>query len=267
MVLSLLYSFGSVSVLLFMLAGIPRGSLLLLICFFKQKTAYELRISDWSSDVCSSDLNDRDRIRGDRPALRKEPEQPCDRNQRAEDGADDDVERQVALAEFDDLAVAAGARRGDRPLNPPRDRPDDLEQRPQRRDADRPRADEADLLRKNRIDDGIDRTNDALGRGQHGHQPAPRDQHPGEHRQPDRQADEMADADQRQRQAGAHPARARTELEILADLGRRQLHRAEQREPRADQCAEDDGAQPALILLDAVTRARDRKSTRLNSSP
>src|SRR3546814_7290873 len=27
------------------------------ICFFfKQKTAYELRISDWSSDVCSSDL-------------------------------------------------------------------------------------------------------------------------------------------------------------------------------------------------------------------
>src|SRR3546814_3509543 len=27
--------------------------------FFKQKTAYELRISDWSSDVCSSDLPDR----------------------------------------------------------------------------------------------------------------------------------------------------------------------------------------------------------------
>src|SRR3546814_13765764 len=28
------------------------------ICFFKQKTAYEMRISDWSSDVCSSDLGD-----------------------------------------------------------------------------------------------------------------------------------------------------------------------------------------------------------------
>src|SRR3546814_3123847 len=27
--------------------------------FFKQKTAYEMRISDWSSDVCSSDLGDR----------------------------------------------------------------------------------------------------------------------------------------------------------------------------------------------------------------
>src|SRR3546814_16292258 len=31
--------------------------------FFKQKTAYEMRISDWSSDVCSSDLN------GDAPLL------------------------------------------------------------------------------------------------------------------------------------------------------------------------------------------------------
>src|SRR3546814_4112836 len=28
----------------------------LLFVFFKQKTAYEMRISDWSSDVCSSDL-------------------------------------------------------------------------------------------------------------------------------------------------------------------------------------------------------------------
>src|SRR3546814_7453316 len=31
--------------------------LLCCVCFFfKQKTAYEMRISDWSSDVCSSDL-------------------------------------------------------------------------------------------------------------------------------------------------------------------------------------------------------------------
>src|SRR3546814_3489552 len=27
-----------------------------IFCFFEQKTAYEMRISDWSSDVCSSDL-------------------------------------------------------------------------------------------------------------------------------------------------------------------------------------------------------------------
>src|SRR3546814_2828206 len=40
-------------------------SIVLLVClcvygfffFFKQKTAYEMRISDWSSDVCSSDLD------------------------------------------------------------------------------------------------------------------------------------------------------------------------------------------------------------------
>src|SRR3546814_7416319 len=31
--------------------------LLFLFFFFKQKTAYEMRISDWSSDVCSSDLD------------------------------------------------------------------------------------------------------------------------------------------------------------------------------------------------------------------
>src|SRR3546814_340234 len=29
---------------------------MLIVVFFKQKTAYEMRISDWSSDVCSSDL-------------------------------------------------------------------------------------------------------------------------------------------------------------------------------------------------------------------
>src|SRR3546814_16790673 len=32
--------------------------LIVFFFFFKQKTAYEMRISDWSSDVCSSDLID-----------------------------------------------------------------------------------------------------------------------------------------------------------------------------------------------------------------
>src|SRR3546814_9284299 len=32
--------------------------------FFKQKTAYEMRISDWSSDVCSSDLTHGDVLNG-----------------------------------------------------------------------------------------------------------------------------------------------------------------------------------------------------------
>src|SRR3546814_1757198 len=34
--------------------------------FFKQKTAYEMRISDWSSDVCSSDLDMKVSVEGDR---------------------------------------------------------------------------------------------------------------------------------------------------------------------------------------------------------
>src|SRR3546814_17568969 len=43
--------------------------------FFKQKTAYEMRISDWSSDVCSSDLLDR---LHHRLALALEQDQPGD---------------------------------------------------------------------------------------------------------------------------------------------------------------------------------------------
>src|SRR3546814_6070363 len=37
-----------------------------IFCFFKTKTAYEMRISDWSSDVCSSDLRAKHGIRRDR---------------------------------------------------------------------------------------------------------------------------------------------------------------------------------------------------------
>src|SRR3546814_7515818 len=33
--------------------------------FFKQKTAYEMRISDWSSDVCSSDLTKKSKLARD----------------------------------------------------------------------------------------------------------------------------------------------------------------------------------------------------------
>src|SRR3546814_9255089 len=41
---------------------------MLVFFFFKQKTAYEMRISDWSSDVCSSDLVD-ERILADGSVL------------------------------------------------------------------------------------------------------------------------------------------------------------------------------------------------------
>src|SRR3546814_1908904 len=49
-------------------------SFLLVFFFFKQKTAYERRISDWRSDVCASDLVHRlyavlDKELGERPYL------------------------------------------------------------------------------------------------------------------------------------------------------------------------------------------------------
>src|SRR3546814_3421140 len=45
--------------------------MMLYFFFFKQKTAYEMRISDWSSDVCSSDLHQR----GSSPPLQPRPYQ------------------------------------------------------------------------------------------------------------------------------------------------------------------------------------------------
>src|SRR3546814_632204 len=45
----------------------------MLVVFFKQKTAYEMRISDWSSDVCSSDLDFRLEYRHDEDFLWLKP--------------------------------------------------------------------------------------------------------------------------------------------------------------------------------------------------
>src|SRR3546814_8991076 len=46
----------------------------LVVFFFKQKTAYEMRISDWSSDVCSSDL---EVIVGDRRGIERVISRNC----------------------------------------------------------------------------------------------------------------------------------------------------------------------------------------------
>src|SRR3546814_9043539 len=45
---------------------------ILCVFFFKQKTAYEMRISDWSSDVCASDL-----IRQQKDGERRLSRRPC----------------------------------------------------------------------------------------------------------------------------------------------------------------------------------------------
>src|SRR3546814_10894622 len=46
--------------------------------FFKQKTTYEMRISDWSSDVCSTDLMDQQRDKT--PFVTAKDGSPLDKN-------------------------------------------------------------------------------------------------------------------------------------------------------------------------------------------
>src|SRR3546814_10064124 len=59
----------------------------LFVC--KQKTAYDLRSSDWSSDVCSSDLPSRNGFTGAKPASRN----------RAAGGAEQKKTRRIRSAE------------------------------------------------------------------------------------------------------------------------------------------------------------------------
>src|SRR3546814_5885415 len=78
--------------------------LMYMFFFFKQKTAYEMRISDWSSDVCSSDLKAvEDQQRGPVP-LGFAAKQLDDRAQplvaqRLEDADIDDLVAQLASVE------------------------------------------------------------------------------------------------------------------------------------------------------------------------
>src|SRR3546814_4088713 len=80
----------------------------ILFFFFKQKTAYEMRISDWSSDVCSSDLSSLGDDRrhagchGDhRPDWMKQP----GRRERDADPVEQEGERDV----LQHLGIAAAA--------------------------------------------------------------------------------------------------------------------------------------------------------------
>src|SRR3546814_10183327 len=82
--------------------------------FFKQKTAYEMRISDWSSDVCSSDLGNRGAVR---TIVVNRPDKlnALDRQTLNEltlafaQAAQDDAVRVVVLAGAGEKAFVAGA--------------------------------------------------------------------------------------------------------------------------------------------------------------
>src|SRR3546814_8875950 len=89
------------------------------VFFFKQKTAYEMRISDWSSDVCSSDLAVLARQRA--AERERQREQPWQRGLRAHGlrgvvRVEQDVGVQVAVAgvaEGDDRQVELARQRLD----------------------------------------------------------------------------------------------------------------------------------------------------------
>src|SRR3546814_7417399 len=67
----------------------------LFIFFFKQKTAYEMRISDWSSDVCSSDLCFVTPAAGDDEPVAADADTDDDS---ADDDEDDDEDEEVEVA-------------------------------------------------------------------------------------------------------------------------------------------------------------------------
>src|SRR3546814_2143088 len=77
--------------------------------FFKQKTAYEMRISDWSSDVCSSDLSILDAARGHGGAGGQRGHRDPGLDERLADGAQDgDVDDDRGGAGVDACAVGVG---------------------------------------------------------------------------------------------------------------------------------------------------------------
>src|SRR3546814_8990525 len=64
--------------------------------FFKQKTAYEMRISDWSSDVCSSDLPAQTRSHQPGDGRLSGPGKPSDRHEARRYGDEQIIgERQI----------------------------------------------------------------------------------------------------------------------------------------------------------------------------
>src|SRR3546814_1737685 len=83
------------------------GCVVVYVLCFNQSTAYEMRISDWSSDVCSSDLRDTEDETGDGER---------ERGALGAEAVDEGVgERRGTAGEFDDPADhrAEGDDRGD----------------------------------------------------------------------------------------------------------------------------------------------------------
>src|SRR3546814_7712717 len=92
---------------------------MLVFFFFKKKTAYEMRMSDWSSDVCSSDLERR--AQGRDGAVAGQDREAREIGAAADDEHDDDDTRLVFRRRR--AAACARGRRGRRrsPPRPPKE--------------------------------------------------------------------------------------------------------------------------------------------------
>src|SRR3546814_17984426 len=83
------------------------------VFFFKQKTAYEMRISDWSSDVCSSDVVEQHQARRAHadPLVGRLHELPGERRPEGGRRIGDDLLRRSQIEEIGRARVVAAPRR------------------------------------------------------------------------------------------------------------------------------------------------------------
>ncbi len=145
--------------------------------------------------------------------------------------------------------AVGGKRRGDA-LD---DRPDNLEQRPDCGDADRPGTDDPGLFLEGR---GDKRTKIAARRRQHfgrsgiiRDDSGPADQHADDHRNADRDADQVTNADQRHRQAAGDLRAASADTKRLRRTFCDQLHLAEHEIARRDQAGVEDCGQALAVFF------------------
>src|SRR3546814_2093971 len=83
---------------------------MLCIFFFKQKTAYEMRISDWSSDVCSSDLPMQERVLAARGGTRDgQFQKTLDAHPMGRIATPDEVANAVLFLASDEASFITGA--------------------------------------------------------------------------------------------------------------------------------------------------------------
>ena len=183
------------------------------------------------------------------------PQQQADGDHEDQDGRGHVRERNVALRDVHGVARLAAAR-GNQGLGDAfGDGASDLDERPHGSNRHGAHADEADLAGEDLVDDVCHRGDVRdIARGAQGQQDNKGDEHAHEHGDTDRQADQVAHADQRHGQGGAQRGGAGTELEVARDRGRNGLHRGEQGQRGGDDAAYEDDAQAFGVFLSCFVR-------------